>query len=152
MTPMSLIILPDRISYDDVDFSWMIGRSIAEVSILGPTVWRFAFGSGEAISVECLWRIVRNGRVVRCSGDHGQQFGLPAPVDAAVEATALLSASPIVAMQLRDATADLSLDFGTELRLEIIPDSSGYESWQVYGPAGACFVAQGGGQICKWIQ
>jgi hypothetical protein len=66
---------------------------------------------------------------------------LPAPVNAADEAAKLLSSSPVATVQLREATADLSLDFGSNLRLEIIPDSSGYESWQVYGPAGVCYVA-----------
>jgi Family of unknown function (DUF6188) len=77
-------------------------------------------------------------------------LGLPAPVDAAVMATAFL-ARPISAVELREATADLLIEFAQGARLEIIPDSAGYESWEMSAPSGRSYVAQGGGQICTWI-
>jgi Family of unknown function (DUF6188) len=149
---MSQFIYPSPISYENVDFSWILGREVTEVFFLPPTLWRFFLGSAEHLTVECSWRIIKIGHVVLCAGDHGQKFGLPAPVDAAQEATRLLSGNTIAAVELRKATADILIDLTDDLRLEIIPDSSGYESWQVYGPAGVCFVAQGGGQICTWTQ
>ncbi len=54
--------------------------------------------------------------------------------------------------QIWEATADLRIFLGSELSLEIIPDSSGYESWQLHAPTGRCYVAQGGGQLCTWTQ
>jgi len=149
---MSQFIDPSPIPYDAIDLSWIVGRMITEVSFLEPTLWRFFFGSSEHIGVECLWRIVSGEHIVRTRDDHGQQFGHPAPVDAAQQATKLLAGAPITAVQLRQATADISIQLSEDLRLEIIPDSSGYESWQLYAPAGLCFVAQGGGQICTWTQ
>jgi hypothetical protein len=149
---MGQIITPVRIPYAEIDLSWMVGRAVSEVSFLEPTLWRFSLGPREHIAVECLWRLIRCSRVVRCSSDHGRQFGLPAPVDAAQEAAELLSATSVSAVQLRKATADIRLDFSGDVCVEIIPDSSGYESWQVYAPGGVCFVAQGGGQICTWTQ
>lgn len=38
-------------------------------------------------------------------------------------------------------------DFSDDVRLEIIPISSGYEGWQMMNPFGTEFFARGGGQI-----
>ena len=146
------MISPRPIRYDQIDLSWIVGRSITDISFLEPAQWRFFLGSSEHIAVECLWRIVSRERVVRARDDHHQKFGHPGPVDAAKEASALLSSRPIVAVDLKEATADIHIRFAENLRLEIITNSGGYESWQLYGPAGICFVAQGGGQICTWSQ
>ena len=149
---MSQIISPTPIGYGAIDLSWIVGRAITDVSFVEPTLWRFFFDKSEHIGVECMWRIIRGERIVRTSEDHGQQFGLPAPVHSAQEATALLSQATIVVAKVREATADILIEFSGGLRLEIISDSSGYESWQLYAPAGVCFVAQGGGQICTWTR
>jgi hypothetical protein len=148
---MSEHIRPAPISYEEVDLSWLVGRKCTEVVLLEPYSWRFFFGKGPQIAIEGgFWRLVVNGRVVRTSGDHGQQFGLPAPVDARQHATALLSDVLVVGVELRQATADLLIEFTGGVGLEIIADSTGYESWELFAPDGRCYVAQGGGQICAW--
>ena len=149
---MVRIINPTPVGYDAMDVSWIVGRVITDVSFHEPSLWRFSFGSAEHIAVECLWRIVRAGRIVLTGQDHGRSFGLPAPVDAARNAMEALSGARVTNAQLREATADIRLTFDTELCLEIIPDSCGYESWQLYTPSGRCYVAQGGGQLCTWTQ
>ena len=149
---MGRMIDPTPISYNKVDLTWLIGLPVGEVSYLEPTLWRFFFGPQNHIGVECLWRVIKGGRVVLTREDHGQLFGLPTALDAVQRAAVLLSGVEVTAIQLREATADILIDFGGNLRLEVIPDSSGYESWQVYAPGGVCFVAQGGGQICTWTQ
>jgi hypothetical protein len=87
---------------------------------------------------------------VLTSEDDGQRFGLPAPINAADKCAKYLLGTTIQAIHLRDATADVSIDFAGDLGLEIIPTSSGYESWQLRDPFGSTFYAQGGGQICRW--
>ena len=149
---MSKVIYPSPIAYEEIDFSWMVGRFITDIAFLEPDLWRFHFGQSARIAVECLWRIVDHRHIVLTSADHRQQFGLPASIDASVQATSLLSSRSVKAVQLRDATADILIDFHDDRRLEIFPTSSGYESWQVFAPGGICFVAQGGGQICAWTQ
>jgi Family of unknown function (DUF6188) len=149
---MSQIIYPTPVGYGAIDLSWIVGRAVTDVSFVEPNLWRFFFGEPEHIDVECLWRIIKGEHIVRTSEDHGQQFGLPAPVDSAQEAAVLLSQATIVVGNVREATADILIEFSGGLRLEIISDSSGYESWQLYAPAGVCFVAQGGGQICTWTR
>lgn len=147
---MSKIIFPRPIDYESIDLSWMIGRSFSDVSFLEPALWRFSLGSQESIDAECLWRLVGGRRIVRTSNDQGQQFGLAAPIDAAAEACQILAHVTVVGVELFNATADIHITLSGRQRLEIIPDSSGFEGWTVRGPGSICFVAQGGGQICTW--
>lgn len=84
------------------------------------------------------------------SEDDGQKFGLPAPVDAALRAADMLRGIKVLAVRLQGGTADIRLDFADDFRLDVIPSSSGYESWQISAPGGHWLVAQGGGQICHW--
>jgi len=147
---MRQLIQPSVVAYKDIDLSWMAGRIIVEVSLHEPTRWSFIFGPEASIGVECLWRIVEHGRVVLTGEDHSQQFGLSTPIDAATKGTELLANRQITTAQLREATADIVIEFNGDLRLEIIQTSSGYESWQMRDPSGVSFFAQGGGQICRW--
>ena len=134
----------------DIDLSWMVGCVIAEVAFLEPETWRFLIGTNVWIAAECPWRIVRDGRIALSSVDHGQIFGLPAPIDAAAAATSLFASGSISAAHLREGTADLLIDFEGNLRLEIIPLSSGYESFEWADPSGDCFFVQGGGNIVRF--
>ena len=147
---MGQVIHPSAVGYKDIDLSWMVGRVIAEVSFHEPTLWSFIFGPEASIGVECLWRIVVHDRVVLTGEDHGQEFGLPTPVDATVKATELLSGRRVTSVELREATADIMIEFSGDLRLEVIPTSSAYEGWQLRDPSGVSYFAQGGGQICRW--
>ena len=147
---MKQIIHGQPIKYTDVDLSWMVGRKITDVFFHEPELWVFSFNREATISVECPWRILKDGRLICSSDDHKQRFGLPAPIDAAVTATKLLSTVPVSSVKLQQGSADLLIQCSESLRLEIIPISSGYESWQLSDPFGTSIVAQGGGQICAW--
>lgn len=131
------------------DLSWMVGRHV-EVSFSEPSTWFFAFVGSGAISVDCPWRLIARGGIAVSSDDHRQQFGLPAPIDAAERASSLLAGAVVQRAEVRDGTADLFIDFDGNRRIEIIPFSSGYESWQVSTPSGTHIVAQGGGQLSAW--
>ena len=148
-TRMAQFIHPYAASYKDVDLSWMVGRVLTEVSFSEPVHWYFSFGP-EVIQVECLWRIVEHRRVGLTSEDHGHKFGLPAPIDAVARGMATLSGHRVTAVQLREFTADLVIDFTDDLRLEVIPTSSGYEAWQLRDPSGTSFIAVGGGEVRRW--
>jgi hypothetical protein len=140
------------LAYKDIDLSWMVGRALTELVYLEPDCWDFCFTERLSIRAECPWRIIKNGRIKLSRDDHGQKFGLPAHIDAAAAATALLAGVAITAVQLREATADLLIDLVGDLRLEIIPMSSGYESWQWNDPFGDSFFVTGGGEIVRFPQ
>jgi hypothetical protein len=101
---------------------------------------------GITLGVDCLWRIIVDGKVALTSRDHGQRFGLSAPVDANGAATSMLQGGQVVKVQLEESSADLTLEFGSGQRLEIVTDSSGYEPWNLHGP-GVHVVALGGGGL-----
>ncbi len=148
----SVFIHSTVVPYEQVDLSWMAGRVVREVAGFEGGCWRFVFEQWEYIQTGCLWRIVKDNRLILTCEDHGQQFGLPAPIDAGSKAMEEFASAPVRAVVLREATGDLLIEFEQGLRLEIISNSAGYEAWEVHGPGRVCVVAQGGGQMSTWIQ
>ena len=142
---MGRIVYSQPASPTSIDLSWMVGRSITSVTFDEPVTWTFWVGDKAHINVECPWRILRNDEIVcSCSTeDHRREYGLPAPIDAATEATELLSSADVVRAQLREGTFIL-VEFSGDLRLEIIPMSRCYESWQLTDPFGTEFFAMCG--------
>jgi hypothetical protein len=106
------------------DFSWMVGRYVT-VTFSEPSFWSFDFGDSLGVRVECPWRLLGHGCITVSGLDHGHQYGLPAPIDAAIRATSSLAGSAVTHVQIRKGTADIVIDFEGDLRLEITPFSSG---------------------------
>lgn len=78
--------------------------------------------------------------------DDQQQFGLPAPVDAAAEVNRSIGGSTVLTVALQEGTLDLTLGLDTGHIFQILPDSSGYEAWQAKLP-GKSIIAVGGGEL-----
>jgi len=132
------------------DVSWMLGRTFAEVIFLAPTTWSFRFGEGVEIRADCAWRLIDGGQIALSSEDHGQQYGHPAPVDAEAQCRSRIVALKIQSAAVREDTRDIVIIFESGARLEIVPISSGYESWQIAAPDGTQTIAQGGGNLVAW--
>lgn len=130
---------------DDEGIGWLIGRACSRVSVQYPGNTTFDFGGG-ILQVDCLWRLVLGGRLRWTSGDHGHQYGLPAPVDAAAEAQKLLLGRRVVSSRWREGTSDLFVRFEGDVELEVIANSAGYEPWNLHAPR-VFLVAIGGGGI-----
>ena len=128
---------------------WLNGRVCTRVYENYPENFTFEFGEA-TLAVDCLWRIIAGGKVVRTSRDHGQQFGLPAPVDAYAAAVSLLQGRSVVHVRLDESSADLILEFEGGQRLEVLTDSSGYEPWNFHAP-GVHLVALGGGGVANFL-
>ncbi len=105
-----------------------------------------ALDNDKSIVVACLWRLVKSDRILITSEDEGQKFGLLEPVEAATEVNRRLTGAAVEAIELRSGVLDLELRLSTGHSLQIIPDSSGYEAWNV-----CCvnrqFIAVGGGEL-----
>jgi hypothetical protein len=112
--------------------------------------WVFDFGEGYVLQAAAPWRLVRNGSVAAAGGDHGQQFGLAAPIDVTVAIRELVGNHIVEEAVAANGPADLTIDFGEGMRLEVFGDSSAFESWVLNGPGGRAFVAQGGGGLVEW--
>jgi hypothetical protein len=133
----------------EFDFSWLVGRRVI-VSLAEPATWVFGLGESCAICAWCPWRLLQRGRIEVSNEDHGQRYGRQNDIDAAALASSLLQGAGVTRVEVREGTADLILHFEDGRRLELLPFSSGYESWSVSGPAGTRVVAQGGGALCTW--
>lgn len=119
------------------------------------TDWVFLFG-GDAVdgcflTAETLWRVVGGGRIRLTSADDGQQFGLPAPVDAQGTCRRILNARSAHSVSVDPVTADVKIHFAPDAWLEIICTSSGYESWQArfrHADQEVTLIGAGGGSLC----
>jgi len=138
----------------DIDAGELMLRSLGGASLRGllqpaEGVWQFDFEKA-GLTIECPWRIVSGGSVVLASSDHGQKFGLPAPVDLISATLEKLKGLTIEAIDVNGETADLCLKFGGGARIDTFNDSSGYEGWNYSDRTGVMLVAQGGGHLAIW--
>ena len=126
--------------------SQIIGKSVDAIEQWEACPCIITFSGGYRLQVESLWRLVSSGTLVLTSRDDGQLFGHGQPVQAIVELSNKLVGRTLSAVHLSPATADLALNFGSHV-FQAISDSSGYEAWQLEGPAGTVAVGQGGGNV-----
>ncbi len=127
------------------ELMWLVGHQFQSLT-RREFEWLFVFDKDVSVVVACLWRLVEAGRIRFTSQDDGQQFGLPAPVDAAAEVNRRLALADIESVELRQGSLDLELRFSTGQVLQIIPDSSGYEAWTLYRGKRQ-FIAIDGGEM-----
>lgn len=97
------------------------------------------------------WPMLAEGRVAVAGGDHGQQYGLPAPVDARAQATLLLGGRQVRGVSLAEGSSELEIRWEGGVALRTFNDSSGYEGWDLCGPGGGRWVCQGGGAVCRIV-
>lgn len=110
--------------------------------------WMFAFDGNTVLVVDCLWRLVSDGRICVTSDDQGQRFGRATAIDAAHEASSRIADTQVSRVELVVGTLDLNLYFSNGDKLQVIPDSSGYEAWSLRGPL-VSLIAVGGGTLHK---
>ena len=68
---------------DDLSLEFLVGRRVTGIDASeAPNNWIFLFDGKRTLSVESLWRLVSDRRIVVTSADHQQRFGLPEPIDA----------------------------------------------------------------------
>jgi hypothetical protein len=92
-----------------------------------------SFSNGTKLRAE-YWRLLnRSPRL--SSFDHGQQYGLPAPIDAIAELQKALVNSTVVEAILDAESADLILAFDNHRKLQILT-VTGYEIWEIHFPDG----------------
>lgn len=113
------------------------------------TDWAFDLQDDTGFAVGCHWRLISDG-IALTDEDDGQRFGLPDPVDAENKANALLGGAIVTSGKLDPLTADICLMFSNDMRLDVITNSSGYESWQgsfFHGGKAISIIAIGGGGL-----
>lgn len=127
------------------DLNWLKGLGFRSL-VHREFDWAISFTDGTCLVIACLWRLIDSDRIAVTSNDDTQKFGLPTRVDSAAEVSSRLTNTSVSDVQVSTDTLDLEIHFGTQFIFQIIPDSSGFESWQLSG-RNQSFVAQGGGQL-----
>jgi hypothetical protein len=130
---------------DLFSLSWLRGDTVSKVAYDPPAdTWTVLFTSGARLSVPCLWRLLRDGRLSWTSEDHGQSFGLLRPFDA-LAAIGELEGNTVNAASVREGTGDLTLVFSGAKSLEVVQTSGGYEGWSAQHPSlGTVFLGSSG--------
>lgn len=108
--------------------------------------WYLYFDNNVSFSLYTIWRLFNNDIVTLISKDHGQQFGLPKPVDLITDLKSHLENKALKEIQIEKNTGDLILNFEENVKLVAYISSMGYESYEV-NTDGKRFIAQGGGSI-----
>jgi len=131
--------------------AWVRGLTCESIAYDADTYeWVFGFGNGVSFRVAAPWRIIAAGRIGLGHEDHGQQFGLPRPVDGVSLATDLLRGRAVRDFGIATVSSDVTLDFGDGYLLEVFNSSAGYEGWTLSGSGGRQVVAQGGGNLVEF--
>jgi hypothetical protein len=92
------------------------------------------FSDGSALRA-AYWRLIKDGRSNLSSFDHGQKYGLPAPIDTKSQLAELLNGKICRDAQCDGETADLLLKFDEETKLQVF-NFTGYEIWELRFPDG----------------
>ena len=108
--------------------------------------WMFNFNSNISLFASTLWRLLKDDRIILVSADHGQQFGLPKPVDVVNQFTQILTGQTLTKIQIKKNTADLILTLTNSFEIEIFISSSGYESYNLQAD-NKQFIGMGMGDI-----
>jgi hypothetical protein len=129
----------------------LVGKTFVRIEYYAASAqWSFVINGGSKLNLLSHWQILASGHVVLGSGDHGQQYGLPMPIDAAENATELLQGHKITSILTDSASADLTIKLEGSLLIRTFNDSSGYEGWDIVMPDGFWIIARGGGNIVSF--
>jgi hypothetical protein len=126
----------------------LVGQSLRSAGCDHNTAeWIFHF-EDYVLQVSALWRLISGGLIWVGHDDDGHQFGLGEPVIAADRVCASAGSRVVADAWANDTTADLSIDFGDGIRLEVFNNSCGYEGWILNARDGhGALVAEGGGKL-----
>ena len=94
--------------------------------------WRFMFADKVIVSVSGFWRLLEKNQIVLVSLDHGQQFGLPDPVDLEEQIKERLTGKKVIKIGIDKNTGDLSLLLTDGFKLEVYIASASYETYDLF--------------------
>src|SRR5262245_53342123 len=118
----------------DESWTWLIGATVVAIEHDEHT-WRFLFSNGGQCQADGgTWTLAGPSGLVAASDDHGHKFGLPAPVDCIGEAMAALRGHQVVDAVVSHGRPDLVIRFDSQLRLDVLALSRGYECWCTTDP------------------
>jgi hypothetical protein len=128
----------------------LIGQQLKSIEKHDYT-WCFNFTGDVLVSTESSWRLIDKDHIVVTSDDHGQQFGLPVPVDAVSRTLSCTVNRNVEAATISPLSGDLIIEFHGQVQLQFLQMSCGYESWHLYFK-GSETHCTGGGTIVHFTK
>ncbi len=108
--------------------------------------WSFTFADKIGVGVSGFWRLLEKNQIVLVSLDQGHQFGGTKPIDLSDEIKNTLTGKRLIKIQVDKDTADLTLIFTDQFKLEVYIASSGYETYD-FSIGGKHYMGLGSGGI-----
>lgn len=121
-----------------IDFKSFSGQQVCEIDKLNPAI---IFTDGSLI-VECPWRLRDNASIIVGFTEYREESTTN---DSYERLKAKLVGKQITRIGHVLQTTDLFIELEDNLVLELFPDSSLYEGWQLFGPNGFLLVSFPGG-------
>jgi len=91
--------------------------------------WHFVFADRMIVGTGGFWRLLKDGKILLVSSDHGHQFGLPKPIDLMVEIKKRFAPARLKEIVINKNTGDLTLKLTNHFKIEIYISSTGYETY-----------------------
>ena len=130
-----------------IDQAAFLGDRVVDVSWDQDTnTWHFR-ASAFKISVACPWRLHDDRKIIIASGDHGQTYGLPNPIDVPTRVREILRATNIRGITVDGVTSDITFIFDNEIRFQTFRETTGYEAWHLTTKSGREYISVGPGTI-----
>jgi hypothetical protein len=130
------------------NFDWLINKRLSQVEKKDYT-WFFTFENGGSVSIDSSWRLISTTGIIVTSEDHGQPFGLSAPVDAGEKVMTTVGNKLVVQCLCSAPTSDLTIIFEAEIQIQFLNMSSGYESWTMCND-NVQTICLGGGELASF--
>ncbi|MBM7663520.1 hypothetical protein JOC85_004398 [Bacillus mesophilus] len=118
------------LNVDSDELSFMVSQSVCSLSQIGSSTMIFVEFNSASLNIECFWRLRDSDRLIITSNDkkHPDYDWSKDPVE---EIKLILAGKQIRSCYLAKETEDLFIQFENDIWLDVLRDSTMYESWQI---------------------
>ncbi len=131
----------------EIDILFRGEKKITSLTVNSTGYWQFNFDD-YFISMDTfnMWRLLRNGKLICVSSDHGELFGLESPLDIRKQTEQIIKKINLIQIKRDVNTGDLFFIFENAVVIEFFTTSMGYENWSLY-INGKQYISMGGGEL-----
>ena len=118
------------LSVDSNELSFMANQSVCSISKIGSATMIFVEFESVNLNIECFWRVRDSNRMIITSTDkkHPDYDWSKDPIE---EIKQILAGKKILSCYLTKETEDLFIQFENDIWLDVLRDSTMYETWQI---------------------
>lgn len=123
-------------------FAFMVGSRVGTISQVGQTTMVLIDFESATLNIECFWRL-RKLRQMLITCEDKKYPDRDWSKDPIEEITRILNGRIIRSCMFVEETEDLFFEFDDEIWLDVISDSTMFESWQIDAHEQGYFVGKG---------